>query len=512
MTASFIARAPAARSVVARSFSQTARVASSRAQLDSVRKDPAYVEMQKTGAENPEPWMDFSARHIGPRDEDIPVMLQRLGSGVESLDAFVAQVIPEDIMLPPQKTIQPKTYSESGVAELFKAMNAQNEIHTWMNGGGYYPVEIPGVIKRNILENPAWYTSYTPYQAEISQGRLQSLLNFQTMVSDLTGLPVANASLLDEGTAAAEAMTMSLSNLSTSRAKRPGKTYIVSHLVHQATWEVMHGRAEGFGIRLEMMDLSAPDSVQKIQALGDDLVGVLAQYPDTNGGIGDFRQLADVAHKQGTLFSVATDLSALTLLTPPGEWGADIAFGNSQRFGVPLGFGGPHAAFMSVKEASKRRLPGRIIGVSKDRTGGRALRLALQTREQHIRREKATSNVCTAQALLANMAAMYAIYHGPAQLKEMAVNNLRYARMLQSAAQHYGLTVPTATLDPKGRVLSDTVTVSFEDPKVCQALRKALLERGVSGGKDQERSCSRCSHYLQPGHLCQHCRCFPGCC
>ncbi|KAG8422181.1 glycine decarboxylase subunit P [Metarhizium acridum] len=484
-SASFVAvaRAPVARFAAARCFSQTSRVASSKAQLDSIRKDPAYLDMQKTSDENPEPWMDFTARHIGPRDEDIPSMLKQLGSGVESLEAFVAQVIPEDIMLPPQKTIQPKTYSESGVAELFKAMHAQNEIHTWMNGGGYYPVEIPGVIKRNILENPAWYTSYTPYQAEISQGRLQSLLNFQTMVSDLTGLPVANASLLDEGTAAAEAMTMSLSNLSTSRAKRPGKTYVVSHLVHNATFQVMQGRAEGFGIRLEMMDLSAPDAFQKIQALGDDLVGVLAQYPDTNGGVGDFRELADVAHKQGTLFSVATDLSALTLLTPPGEWGADVAFGNSQRFGVPLGFGGPHAAFMAVKEASKRRLPGRIIGVSKDRTGGRALRLALQTREQHIRREKATSNVCTAQALLANMAAMYAIYHGPAQLKEMAINNLRHARMIQSAAQHYGLTVPTATLDPRGRVLSDTVTISFDDPKVCQTLRKELLERGISGGK-----------------------------
>ncbi|KHO01389.1 Glycine cleavage system P protein [Metarhizium album ARSEF 1941] len=473
----------AARAVVSRCFSQTAGAAAPKARPGSIRKDPAYLDMQKTSDGNPEPWMDFSARHIGPRDEDIPAMLKQLGSGLESLEAFVAQVIPEDIMLPPQKTIQPKTYSESGVAELFKAMNAHNEIHTWMNGGGYYPVEIPAVIKRNILENPAWYTSYTPYQAEISQGRLQSLLNFQTMVSDLTGLPVANASLLDEGTAAAEAMTMSLGNLSTSRAKRPGKTYVVSHLVHNATFEVMRGRAEGFGIRLEMMDLSATDAIQRIRALGDDLVGVLAQYPDTNGGVGDFRHLADVAHEQGTLFSVATDLSALTLLTPPGEWGADVAFGNSQRFGVPLGFGGPHAAFMAVKEASKRRLPGRIIGVSKDRTGGRALRLALQTREQHIRREKATSNVCTAQALLANMAAMYAIYHGPAQLREMAVNNLRYARMLQSAAQHYGLTVPTLTLDPQGRALSDTIAISFENPKACQVFRKELLERGISGGK-----------------------------
>lgn len=439
--------------------------------------------MQDTQAEHPEPWMDFTARHIGPRDEDVPAMLKALGPGVDTLDTFLAQVIPEDIMLPPQKTIQPTTYSEAGVAEAFKAMHSRNEIFVWMNGGGYYPVEIPGVIKRNILENPAWYTSYTPYQAEISQGRLQSLLNFQTMISDLTGLPVANASLLDEGTAAAEAMTMSLSNLSTSRAKRPDKTYVVSHLVHETTFQVMKGRAEGFGIRLEMMDLSASDAIEKIAGLGDDLVGVMAQYPDTNGGVGDFRELAHVAHKQGTLFSVATDLSALTLLTPPGEWGADVAFGNSQRFGVPLGFGGPHAAFMAVRDSSKRRLPGRIVGVSKDRTGDRALRLALQTREQHIRREKATSNVCTAQALLANMAAMYAIYHGPAQLKEMAVNNLRYSRMIQSAAQHYGLAVDTATLDPKGRVLSDTLALTFNEPKASQALHVALMKQGISGGK-----------------------------
>lgn len=439
--------------------------------------------MQETAAEHPEPWMDFTARHIGPRDEDIPAMLERLGPSVDSLDTFVAQVIPEDIMLPPEKTIQPKTYSESGVAEAFRFMHAQNEIHTWMNGGGYYPVEIPAVIKRNILENPAWYTSYTPYQAEVSQGRLQSLLNFQTMVTDLTGLPMANASLLDEGTAAAEAMTMSLSHLPTSRGKRSGKTYVVSHLVHDATFRVMQGRAEGFGIHLDMVDLSSPDAIKKIESYGDDLVGVMAQYPDTNGGVCDFRELADAAHKQGTLFSVATDLSALTILTPPGEWGADVAFGNSQRFGVPLGFGGPHAAFMAVKDSSKRRLPGRIIGVSKDRTGDRALRLALQTREQHIRREKATSNVCTAQALLANMAAMYAVYHGPAQLQQMAVNNLRYSRMIQSAAQHYGLSVPTKTLDPEGRVLSDTVVIAFEEPRACRALRKGLLSRGVSGGK-----------------------------
>ncbi|GFP57393.1 glycine dehydrogenase (decarboxylating), mitochondrial [Trichoderma asperellum] len=452
-----------------------------RAPFESLQDDPTYQEMRQIRAENKLPWKDFSARHIGPRDEEIQEMLNALG--VDSVDGFISQVIPADVLDPPKKTIQPRVFSESGVVRAFKNMNAQNDIRVWMNGGGYYPVEIPAVIKRNVLENPAWYTSYTPYQPEISQGRLESLLNFQTMVSDLTGLPVANASLLDEGTAASEAMTMSLTSLSSSRQKRPGKTYVVSHLVHDATIRVMHGRAEGFGIHIEVLDLSAPDAQKKIKALGDDLIGVMVQYPDSNGGVSDFRELADLAHKQGTLLSAATDLSNLTLLTPPGEWGADIAFGNAQRFGVPLGYGGPHAAFMAVQDGSKRRLPGRLIGVSKDRRGDRALRLALQTREQHIRREKATSNVCTAQALLANMSAMYAIYHGPEQLREMAINNLRHARMIQAAAQHYGLNVSTASVDAEGKVLSDTVSLYFDEPVVCRSLRRELMDQGISTGK-----------------------------
>ncbi|KAG6268263.1 hypothetical protein E4U48_004768 [Claviceps purpurea] len=487
-----VSRAAISRAVAARWASQKTRAAPvaplngpHRNPFDEFRQDPAFGDMRMKNAEASLPWEDFPTRHIGPRDEDIAAMLKQMNSGVDTLDAFVAQVIPEDIMLPPQEKIQslPKQYSETGITKTFKSMHGKNIIYTWMNGGGYYPTQTPPVIKRNVFENPAWYTSYTPYQAEVSQGRLQSLLNYQTMVCDLTGLPVANASLLDEGTAAAEAMTMSLNSLPASRAKRPGKTYVVSHLVHDDTIQVMRGRAEGFGIRLQVFDVSTSDAIQKIQNLGDDLIGILAQYPDTNGGVGDYRSLADIAHKQGTLFSVATDLSALTLLTPPGEWGVDVAFGNSQRFGVPLGFGGPHAAFMAVKESSKRRLPGRIVGVSKDRTGGRALRLALQTREQHIRREKATSNLCTAQALLANMAAMYAVYHGPAQLKEMAVTNLRYSRMVQSAAQHYGLPVTTATLDPQGRVLSDTVTITFDSAEACQTLRDNLLRNSISSGK-----------------------------
>ncbi|KOS20975.1 putative glycine dehydrogenase [Escovopsis weberi] len=439
--------------------------------------------MRKIRGEHKLPWKDFSARHIGPRDDEIHEMLKTLGPGAETLDGFISQVIPADVMDPPKKTVSSRVYSESGIAKAFKAINADNDIKTWMNGGGYYPVDVPPVIKRNVLENPAWYTSYTPYQPEISQGRLESLLNFQTMVSDLTGLPVSNASLLDEGTAAAEAMTMSLNSLPAARAKRPGKTYVVSHLVHESTIRVMYGRSEGFGIHIEVMDLSAPDASQKIKDLGHDLIGVMVQYPDTNGGVADFRELANLVHEQGSLLSAATDLSNLTILTPPGEWGADIAFGNAQRFGVPLGFGGPHAAFMAVRDASKRRMPGRLVGVSKDRLGRPALRLALQTREQHIRREKATSNVCTAQALLANMSAMYAVYHGPEQLREMAINNLRQARMIQAAAAHYGLKVSTASVDPNGRVLSDTVTISLDAPVVCRALRRELSDQGISSGK-----------------------------
>lgn len=454
-----------------------------RSAVAELKKDPNYKAMQKIQASNLKSYLTFSSRHIGPRDADIEEMLKAIGPGAETMDGFLNQVIPKDVMLPPKKTIQPKTYTESGVAKAFRSMNAENERKVWMNGGGYYPVQVPTVIKRNILENPAWYTSYTPYQAEISQGRLESLLNFQTMITDLTGLPVANASLLDEGTAAAEAMTMSLNSVSSARAKRPGKTYVVSHLLHDSTIRVMQGRADGFGINIKVMDLSAADAHESIKALGDDLLGVMVQYPDTNGGVQSFKELADIAHAQGTLLSAATDLSALTLLTPPGEWGADVAFGNSQRWGVPLGYGGPHAAFMAAQDSSKRRLPGRLIGVSKGRNGERALRLALQTREQHIRREKATSNVCTAQALLANMAAMYAIYHGPEQLREMAVSNLRHARILQSAAQHYGLNVITSSVDGKGRVLSDTIAIGFEDPVACQALRRELDTHGVSSGK-----------------------------
>jgi len=314
---------------------------------------------------------------------------------------------------------------------------------------------VPEVIKRNILENPAWYTSYTPYQPEISQGRLESLLNFQTMVTDLTGLSIANASVLDESTAAAEAMTLSMNSLPIARLKRTKKVYLVSHLCHPQTIAVLESRAHGFGIDIEVADILA-DNSKRVDELGEDLIGVLAQYPDTLGGVADFRLLADKVHKVQGTFAVGTDLLALTLLTPPGEFGADVAFGNAQRFGVPFGFGGPHAAFFAVNDKLKRKIPGRLIGLSKDRLGDNAARLALQTREQHIRREKATSNICTAQALLANMSAMYAIYHGPGGLKRIAEKVAKMTQVLAKGLQASGLEV-------RQPVAFDTIVVKKHD-------------------------------------------------
>ncbi|EFX01922.1 glycine dehydrogenase [Grosmannia clavigera kw1407] len=400
----------------------------------------------------------FERRHIGPDESETEAMLKALSPPVASLDEFVAQVVPADILT--ERPLFPKAQSGPGdavtraitealpehkVLAEAQAVAAENVLARSFIGAGYYDTLVPEVIKLNVLDNPAWYTSYTPYQPEISQGRLESLLNFQTLVTDMTALPVANASLLDEGTAAAEAVTLSLNVLSTARSRRAGKTFVVSHLVHPQTLAVLRGRADGFGIKVDVRDVGAADFVSSgLAEIGEDLVGVLVQYPDTEGGVVDFRALAEGVHAHGGLLSCATDLLALTLLTPPGEWGADIAFGSAQRLGVPMGFGGPHAAFFAVADKYKRKMPGRLIGVSKDRLGGRALRLALQTREQHIRREKATSNVCTAQALLANMNALYAVYHGPGGLKAIAERAVRGARILQLAAEKLGLKVKAA--------------------------------------------------------------------
>lgn len=445
-----------------------------------------YRTMSKQGA--PKPWQEFHSRHIGPRDSDIEQMLSTVGAGPSGLDDLMSQVIPKDVFdAPSTRIVGGKHLTERNLMSEFRKISSHNRQMTWMNGRGYYPVQTPAVIKRNLLENPGWYTSYTPYQAEISQGRLESLLNFQTMVSDLTGLPVANSSLLDEGTAGAEAMTMSLNCLPSSRQKRKNKVYVVSNTVENNTLSVLRGRAEGFGINILRVNFSKPEAIQTLRDLGDDFIGAMIQYPDCHGNVEDFRGVADVVHELGGQLSVATDLSTLTLLTPPGEWGADIAFGNSQRFGVPLGNGGPHAAFFATKESNKRRLPGRLVGVTRDRTGRPALRLALQTREQHIRREKATSNVCTAQALLANMAAMFAIYHGPKQLKAMALENLRGARMIQKAARYYDFFSAASSLHPKSLALSDTVTINCGNAEQSVDLAREFDKKDISVTLDVRR-------------------------
>ncbi|HKH82066.1 MAG TPA: glycine dehydrogenase (aminomethyl-transferring), partial [Gemmatimonadales bacterium] len=348
----------------------------------------------------------FAYRHIGPRRADVHEMLELLG--YESLDAFIDAVVPEEIRLRRPLALPPGR-SEREVLQALRGLAGMNRVFRSYIGMGYAGCFTPQVIQRNVLENPGWYTAYTPYQAEIAQGRLEALLNFQTMVSDLTGLEVANASLLDEATAAAEAMNMSLAVSSV----KSGPVYLVDERCHPQTLAVVRTRAEARGIRIIVAE---PANFE----FGAGVIGALVQYPATDGEVRDFRSLTERAHAAGGLVTAATDLLSLTLLTPPGEWGADIAVGNSQRFGVPMGYGGPHAAFFATKDAYKRVLPGRIIGVSKDRDGRPALRMALQTREQHIRRDKATSNVCTAQVLLAVMASMYAVYHGPSGLRRIA--------------------------------------------------------------------------------------------
>jgi glycine dehydrogenase len=349
---------------------------------------------------------EFIARHIGPRDADTAAMLELLG--YDSVDALTGAVIPESIKGTSILGEQPGLSEADALAKI-KAIAAKNLQFKNFIGQGYYGTHTPSPILRNLLENPAWYTAYTPYQPEISQGRLESLLNFQTLVSDLTGMQIANASLLDEATAAAEAMTF-CKRLSKNKA---ANTFFVSQHCHPQTLDVLRTRAEPLGIDIEVGDEAAITDASAY-------FGALLQYPASNGDIFDYRALVERFHAANALVAVAADLLALTLLTPPGEFGADVALGSAQRFGVPLGFGGPHAAYFATRDAFKRDMPGRLVGMSVDRFGKPALRLAMQTREQHIRREKATSNICTAQVLLANIASMYAVYHGPKGLTAIA--------------------------------------------------------------------------------------------
>jgi glycine dehydrogenase len=348
----------------------------------------------------------FSSRHNGPRPDDVDAMLRTLG--YPSLAALMDAAVPAAIRLRKPLNLPPARTEEHVLAEL-RAMAGENQVWRSYLGYGYHDCVTPSVILRNVIENPGWYTAYTPYQPEISQGRLEALLNYQTMVGDLTGLPIANASLLDEATAAAEAMALTLGVV--KHGERP--VYLLDDRCHPQTIAVVRTRAEARGVETVVAD---PSTFK----FGGDVVGALVQYPATDGELRDFSGLAERAHAAGALLTVATDLLALALLRPPGEWGADIAVGNSQRFGVPLGYGGPHAAFFATRDEYRRHLPGRIIGVSKDVDGRMALRMALQTREQHIRREKATSNICTAQVLLAVVAGMYAVYHGPEGIRRIA--------------------------------------------------------------------------------------------
>src|SRR5437762_4267501 len=348
----------------------------------------------------------FIDRHIGPSAKDVVEMLEALGKG--SLDALIDATVPKDIRL--QRPLDlPPGRSEYGLLHELRQIAAKNRICRSYLGMGYSDTVTPPVIQRNVLENPGWYTQYTPYQPEISQGRLEALLNYQTMVEDLTALPVANASLLDEATAAAEAMTM-FHNV----AANAGNAFFVAQDCHPQTIEVVRTRAAPFGIEVIVGDPASFDPAR------EKVFGALLQYPATDGAVRDPRKFIERAHAQGALVVVAADILALTLLTPPGELGADCAVGSTQRFGVPLGYGGPHAAYFATKNEHVRHMPGRIIGVSVDAQGHTALRMALQTREQHIRREKATSNICTAQALLAIISGMYAVYHGPNGLKAIA--------------------------------------------------------------------------------------------
>ena len=403
----------------------------------------------------------FAARHIGPADDEVKEMVGTLGYG--SLDELIDATVPSAIRMRGRLNLPP-AQSEYEALAAARVLARKNRLARSFLGLGFYETITPPPIQRNILENPGWYTAYTPYQAEIAQGRLEALLTFQTVVIDLTGLEIANASLLDEATAAAEAMTLAYA----VRGK-PGKnTFFVSELCHPQTIDVVRTRADVRGVDVVVGD-------HRSASFGEHVFGVLVQYPATDGAIHDYRELVKRAHASEALVVAAADLLALTLLTPPGEWGADIAVGNTQRFGVPLGYGGPHAAYLSTRDEFKRQLPGRIIGVSRDAEGRPALRMALQTREQHIRREKATSNVCTAQVLLAVIAGMYAVYHGPEGLRRIARNVHRLATLFAAGVQRVGFQVGEAPF-------FDTVRVECgaSAPRGAKAIAELAASRDMN--------------------------------
>ena len=383
---------------------------------------------------------NFSKRHIGPTTKEINEMLNELG--LNSTDELIERSVPGSIRDTSDLGIG-KGLNEFSYLNAIKGLAKKNKVFRSYIGNGYYGTITPTVIQRNILENPGWYTAYTPYQAEIAQGRLEALLNFQTMVTDMTGLPIANASLLDEATAAAEAMVMML------RSTKDKNTMLVADNCHPQTIDVIKTRAEPIGVKINIMPINEFE-------FSNDVFGVLLQYPATDGQVFIFDEICNKAHAAGALVSVATDLLSLAILPSPGEIGADIAIGNSQRFGVPIGYGGPHAAFISCSEKFKRKMPGRIIGVSVDQNGNKALRMALQTREQHIRRDRATSNICTAQVLLAVMAGMYAVYHGQKGIKQIAEKIHNNTNLLASSLKNKGYKI-------LHKEFFDTIRISLEN-------------------------------------------------
>ena len=450
----------------------------------------------------------FEKRHIGPSSSDEQEMLRLLG--YSDIETFIADVVPANIAIAKKlsETLDSAKSEVAVIAEL-REIASQNQVFTSLIGSGYYGTITPAVIKRNVLENPAWYTAYTPYQPEISQGRLEAIFAFQTVICDMTALSLSNASMLDEGTAAAEAMTV---------ARRTSKTsdeavFLIEEHLHPQTKAVVHTRAKPLGIKVIEVDAGhvARDGFE------EEFFGLLVQYPDTTGEICDYARVTEYAHSKGALVIAATDLLALTLLKAPGEWGADIAVGSAQRFGVPMGFGGPHAGFMAVRAGLERSLPGRLVGQSIDAHGNPAFRLALQTREQHIRRDKATSNICTAQVLLANISAFYAMWHGPDGLRAIAERVHNYASRLQTAAKSRNDNIfDTVTIDVAdaeaihklaaskkynfGRVSDTEIRISFDETTTDAIFNEVLDILGLSDAKPREIS----SHFARTSKYLSH--------
>ena len=448
----------------------------------------------------------FEKRHIGPSGLDEAEMLNLLG--YRDIETFISDVVPENIQIAKKlsQTLDSAKSEVEVIAEL-RQIAAQNQVFTSLIGGGYYGTITPAVIKRNVLENPAWYTAYTPYQPEISQGRLEAIFAFQTVICDMTALSLSNASMLDEGTAAAEAMTV---------ARRTSKTsddavFLIEEHLHPQTKAVVQTRAKPLGIKV--IEVNAGHVAR--DGFDQEFFGLLVQYPDTTGEICDYAKVAEYAHSKGALVIAATDLLALTLIKAPGEWGADIAVGSAQRFGVPMGFGGPHAGFMAVRAGLERSLPGRLVGQSVDSHGNPAFRLALQTREQHIRRDKATSNICTAQVLLANISAFYAMWHGPDGLRAIAQRIHGYASRLHSVAQSRNVNIfDTLTIDVIdaheihkravakkynfGKISDTQIRISFDETTTDASFQEVLEILGLSDGKASSISSAfaRTSSYL----------------